>query len=83
MAGTTFAADVDDAGAAQDIEVAGGGGPAVGEAAGEVAGGELGAEVAEQQDELPSRGVRERVEDGIDFVEGRRVAGLLRRTANY
>jgi hypothetical protein len=82
VAGTAFAADRDDAGALEDIEVAGGGGPAVGEAAGEVAGGELGAVVAEQEDELPARGVGQGAEDGVDFGE---VGGgvSFSRTANY
>lgn len=69
MAGASFAADRDDPGALEDVEVAGGGGPAVGEAAGEVAGGQLGSAVAQEQDELSPRGVGERTEYGIDFVE--------------
>ena len=83
MAGTAVAADVDDAGTAEDVEVAGGRGPAVGEAAGEVARGELGAEVAKQQDELPSCGMGECVKDGVELVGVGRGALSLRRTANY
>ena len=38
MAGASFTADRDETGALEDVEVASGGGPAVGEAVGEVAG---------------------------------------------
>src|SRR5947207_15259613 len=58
VAGASLAADRDDAGALEDVEVAGGSGPGVGEAAGEIAGRELGSEIAQKQDELPARGMR-------------------------
>jgi hypothetical protein len=82
MAGASFAADRDDAGALEDVEVAGGGGPAVGEAVGEVAGGQLGSVVAQEEDDLPPRGVGEGAEYGIDFVE---VGGgvSVSRATNY
>jgi hypothetical protein len=82
VAGASFAADRDDAGALEDVEVAGGGWPTMREAAGEVAGGELGPVVAEQEDELPAGGVGEGAENGVDFVE---VGGgvSVSRTANY
>jgi hypothetical protein len=79
VAGATFATDLDDASALESVEVARGGGPAVGEAAGEVAGGQLGTVVAQEEDELPAGGVGERAEDGVDLVE----VGVLSRTANY
>ena len=67
-----LAADRDDPGLLEDLEVPGGGGPAVLEARGEVAGGQLAAEVTEEQDELAARLVRERVEHGVDIgVRGR------------
>ena len=82
MAGASFAADRDDAGALEDVEVASGGGPAVGEAVGEVAGRQLGSVVAQEQDDLPPRCVGEGAEYDIDFVE---VGGgvSLSRAANY
>ena len=83
MAGASFAADRDDAGALKDVEVAGGGGPAVGEAAGEVAGGQLGSVVAQQQDDLSPRCVGEGAEDGVDLVEVGSRGALLSRATNY
>jgi len=82
MAGASFAADRDDAGALEDVEVAGGGGPAVGEALGEVAGGQLGSVVAQEEDDLPPRGMGQGVEYEIDFVK---VGGgvSISRAANY
>jgi hypothetical protein len=59
--------------------MAGGSRPAMGKAAGEVAGGKLGPVVAQEEDELPARGVGEGAEDGVEV--GSDV--FLSRTANY
>jgi hypothetical protein len=62
--------------------MAGGSRPTMGKAAGEVAGGKLGPVVAQEEDELPARGVGEGAEDGVELVEvGSDV--FLSRTANY
>src|SRR5262245_22521967 len=69
-----FAADLDDAGLLEHLEMARRGGPAVLEARRQVPRRELTAEVTEKRNDMPSRPVREREEHLVEVLERDRVA---------
>src|SRR5215475_1631471 len=69
-----FAADLDDAGLLEHLEMARRGGPAVLEVRRQVPRRELAAEVTEKRNDMPSRPVRECEEHLVEVLERERVA---------
>src|SRR5215475_3826795 len=69
-----FAADLDDAGLLEHLEMASRGGPAVLEVRRQVPRRELAAEVTEKRNDMPSRPVRECEEHLVEVLERGRVA---------
>jgi len=69
------ASHADDAGSFQNVQVPGGGGPAVREPLGQISGGQLGSEVRQKMHDVPAGLVRERLEHAVDFLRGNRKRG--------